>query len=106
MKCDIDDAIKTLENVKATLLPSVQKIVVLDRGWVVVGHISDKGDGEYIINEAAVIRVWGTTSGLPELQAGPTGKTKLDACSLPIHIPAHSIVFSLDIDEKAWEGAY
>lgn len=55
-----------------------QQIVVLDRGWVLVGKTEEAGD-KLVISDARCIRYWGTTSGLGQLaKSGPTEKTKLD----------------------------
>lgn len=54
-----------------------QNIVVLDRGFVYVGNVTD--EGEYLrVNNAKNIRYWGTKSGLGELTSGPLPETKLD----------------------------
>ena len=104
-ECTIDDAVEILKNVKAQIAPGTRKIVVLDRGWVAVGNLIEDGVG-LILTEAAIVRYWGTTKGLPELQGGPTSKTKLDPCSLPIRFNADSVIFTLDVDEEAWANAY
>lgn len=53
-------------------------IIVLQRGWVVVGCLSKTGT-EYSLKNGAVIRSWGTTKGLGEIaENGPTKDTKLD----------------------------
>lgn len=54
-------------------------IVVLDRGFVYIGHTSD--DGRYVrIRNAHCIRRWGTTAGLGQLaREGKQSDTKLDA---------------------------
>lgn len=55
-----------------------QQIVVLDRGWVLVGKTEESGD-KLVISDARCIRYWGTTAGLGQLaDSGPTEKTKLD----------------------------
>ena len=55
-----------------------QQIVVLDRGWVLVGKTAEDGD-TLVITDARCIRYWGTTAGLGQLaESGPTDKTKLD----------------------------
>jgi len=55
-----------------------QQIVVLDRGWVLVGKTEEAGD-KLLITDSRCIRYWGTTSGLGQLaESGPTDKTKLD----------------------------
>lgn len=54
-----------------------QNIVVLDRGFVYVGTVTD--EGEYLrITNASNIRYWGTKKGLGELTKGPLPETKLD----------------------------
>ncbi len=53
------------------------KIVVLPNGWVMVGGVSIKG-ATLRLDNGAVIRRWGTTSGLGQLVDGPTDETKLD----------------------------
>lgn len=54
------------------------RIVILQRGWVVVGRYYRKGQQCKVIN-GYVIRKWGTTQGLPELAIkGPLENTVLD----------------------------
>ena len=53
------------------------KIVVLQRGWVVVGRFKRDGN-DCTLEDASVIRTWGTTKGLGEIVPGPTSSTKLD----------------------------
>lgn len=57
------------------------RIVVLQRGWVAVGRLFKHGNN-CILENASVIRRWGTTKGLGEIALnGPTEKTVLDKCS-------------------------
>ncbi len=54
------------------------QIVVLQRGWVVVGDLTINGD-QCILKDAAVIRICETDKGLGQLAInGPTDKTKID----------------------------
>ena len=65
------------------------KIVVLQRGWVLVGDVSvsETDPNIRLMSNAAVIRVWGTSKGLGELRTGPTSSTKLDpAGTVEYHI--------------------
>lgn len=72
------------------------KIVVLQRGWVVVGDVSRMGT-QLIIENAAVIRRWGTTQGLGELAMnGPTSETVLDPCP-PINCHELTVVFEMEV---------
>lgn len=58
--------------------PAPQRIVILQRGWVMVGNWNQDGE-DVVLTNARVIRVWGTTKGLGELAlSGPTSKTVLD----------------------------
>lgn len=54
-----------------------QHIVVLDRGFVYVGNVTELPD-RVVIKDAKNIRVWGTTKGLGELREGPVSGTKTD----------------------------
>lgn len=76
----------------------MRKIYVLDRGWVLTAKTAwaNQASGEIKLDEAEVIRVWGTKAGLGELASGgPTEATKLDALGT-VTVPAKSIVFVLD----------
>jgi hypothetical protein len=77
------------------------KIVVLQRGWVVIGRFSQEGQ-DCKLTDAAVIRVWGTTKGITELVEGPASKTVLDKTSKPITFHELTVVMMLDVEEKAW----
>lgn len=85
---------------RITTRPSV-KIVVLQRGWVVVGYVTETPDRIYIDN-ARIIRTWGTTKGLGELVNGPTPETKLDPAGL---VEAHplTVVLMIVADLASWE---
>lgn len=55
-----------------------QNIIVMDRGFVYVGDVTEEQD-RLIIKNAKNLRIWGTTEGLGELRNGPiSGKTKVD----------------------------
>lgn len=75
-----------------------KRIVVLQRGWVVVGDMSESGD-ELLLSNASVIRRWGTTKGLGELAAkGPQRDTVLDPCGV---VRAHKLCVVMQIDCEA-----
>ncbi len=77
------------------------KIVILQRGWVVVGEYIQHG--EYVtLSKAAVVRKWGTTKGLPELATrGPLQDTVLDA-GPEIRFHALTEVASIKCNEAVW----
>jgi len=61
--------------------PTPRTIVVLQRGWVVVGTPQKAPAGEIHLTDASVIRRWGTTKGLGQLaREGKQPNTVLDAC--------------------------
>ena len=100
-KITINDEVYVLaKDVEVT--PTTKQIVILNRGWCVVGDYSEKGDEGYITN-ASVIRVWGTTKGLGELaEKGPLTNTKLDPCP---NVTFHKLtmVARMDVVESAWK---
>ena len=95
----------TIDGVTYTRQPdpaeSAKRIVVLQRGWVVVGDV--RHEGPYlIVTDASVVRIWGTTKGLGEIAAdGPTSKTVLDPCGT---VRAHelAVVMTIDCDAAKW----
>lgn len=76
------------------------RIVVLQRGWVVVGVYAKDGD-EVVVTDAKVIRRWGTTKGLGQLRGGPQPNTKLDDAGT-VRAHALSVVLTLDADPSGW----
>ncbi len=87
---------------KKGVKPSKKQIVILNRGWCVVGEYSEKGDECTLVN-ASVIRVWGTTKGLGELaESGPLTNTKLDPCP-NVHFHKMTMVARMDINEANWK---
>lgn len=81
------------------------KIVVLDRGWVVVGDCKKEGN-YFLISEACIIRKWGTTRGLGELaEKGPndlTLNTFLDPCP-SVRVLEKNIIFLMDVNHDNWK---
>lgn len=78
------------------------KIVILQRGWVMVGRF-EKNGSECKLHGASVIRNWGTTKGLGEIAAsGPTGSTKIDATNGLVEFDALTVVASISCNAAAW----
>lgn len=77
------------------------KIVVLQRGWVVVGQWSRDGD-DCTLTNASVIRKWGTETGLGQIaQSGPTNRTVLDPAGT-IHYDQRSMIMTIDCVDDVW----
>lgn len=78
------------------------KIVILQRGWVVVGRWSQDGDMCKLDN-AYTIRTWGTSSGLGQLALeGKQSSTKLDKAG---HVEFHILttVAIMNAREDVWD---
>lgn len=81
------------------------KIVVLQRGWVMVGRLERDGS-ECKLHQAAVIRNWGTTKGLGEIAlGGPTKDTKIDKCGGLVEFDYLTVVASISCEESKWQNA-
>lgn len=81
------------------------RIFVVKLGWVLVGNIKEETPTDFHLENAAVIRVWGTSHGLGELAVkGPLPETILDPCGEAI-IPKHAILWQTGCVEPAWVGA-
>lgn len=79
------------------------KIVILQRGWVMVGKFERKGS-DCKLHNSSVIRSWGTTKGLGELaKDGPTSTTKLDPNNGVVEFDYLTIVATISCDQKSWK---
>lgn len=79
------------------------RIVILQRGWVAVGYFSQTGSS-CELNNAAFIRVWGTTKGLGEIAVdGPTSKTILDPCP-KIRFHELTVISTIDCVRGKWQN--
>lgn len=78
------------------------KIVILQRGWVMVGKFERKGS-ECKLFDASVVRSWGTTKGLGEIaENGPTSNTKLDPCYGVVEFDYLTVVACIACNEDKW----
>lgn len=76
-------------------------LVILPRGWVMVGVCRETNNKLYMKN-ASVVRHWGTSKGLPELaNNGPLSNTMLDG-KCEMEFPMSSIIAKLKCNKKAW----
>ena len=77
------------------------KIVILDRGHVLVGNVKVENDWIETTN-ASVIRRWGTTRGLGEIaMGGPTPETKLDPIGT-VRSPIRALIGLVDCEAGKW----
>lgn len=80
------------------------KIVVLQRGWIVVGRFERSGS-QCKLHNASVIRRWGTTNGLGEIaEGGPTSSTKLDKCKGVVEFDYMTVVLTIDCEVRKWQS--
>ena len=78
------------------------KIVILQRGWIVVGRFYQNGSHCWIEN-GYVIRRWGTTKGLGELAInGKLSETILDPVP-KVEFHQLTIVASILCDQEKWK---
>jgi len=80
------------------------KIVVLQRGWVMVGRF-EKNGSECKLHKASVIRNWGTTRGLGEIAfSGPTSSTKIDPTNGLVEFDYLTVVATIICNESKWKA--
>ena len=80
------------------------KIMVLQRGWVMIGRLERDGS-ECKLHNAHVIRNWGTKKGLGELATeGAKPDTKLDACGGVVEFDYLTVVCSIAVDKSKWQN--
>lgn len=81
------------------------RIVILQRGWVMVGSYSKEGSQCFLRN-GSVVRWWGTTRGLGEIAAGgPTEKTKLDPCHGQVEFHELTAIAIIRCNPEKWRDA-
>ena len=78
------------------------RIVILQRGWVMVGRYLRNGDNCQL-SQAAVIRNWGTTKGLGEIVSeGPKKDTKIDPTNGIVEFHRATEVATISCVEEKW----
>lgn len=98
------DGVKYLkaDEIKKQEFDGSTKIVVLQRGWVLVGILDDSKPKNKLQN-ASVIRTWGTSKGLGELTDGPLSGTKLDKCNGVVEFNELTVVLTISASEEKWK---
>jgi len=82
-----------------------KRIVIVQSGWVFVG---DKTAAPHVLStirleNASVIRVWGTERGLGQLALyGPQKDTILDPCGT-VDLPLTAVLGEMHCDPGAWK---
>lgn len=77
------------------------KIIVAQRGWVYIGEYRKDGT-DHVLENAQVIRRWGTTKGLGQLaQEGPIENTKLDPLGT-VRVHELAAVALVDVTSTNW----
>jgi hypothetical protein len=80
------------------------KIVILQRGWIMVGRLTRNGS-DCVLSNASTIRRWGTTKGLGELaNEGVKKDTILDKCYGQVQFDYLTVIATIDCKEAVWVG--
>lgn len=78
-------------------------LIVLDRGWVFVGRVTE-GPSQITIDDAGCVRFWGTTKGIGQLASeGPLSATKIDPAPR-IVAPGRAVIFLMACNEERWKN--
>ena len=102
IKIDEQEYIR-IEDVDQSPKNSDIKIVILQRGWVMIGRYSEEGD-KCSLDDAMVIRRWGTTDGLGQLALkGKQTDTKLEKAG---HVDFNilTVVATINCKDQLWEA--
>lgn len=89
------------DSIKSTIPEGPIKIIILPRGWNMIGRFSK--DGQHCkLENASVIRRWGTTKGLGELaEKGPLKGTILDSCGT-VEFHELTVIAMINCKESVW----
>jgi len=101
-KVTINGKVYVLEGTQKQEFIGDVKIVILQRGWVMVGRF-EKNGSDCKLHNASVIRSWGTTKGLGELANGPTPSTKLDPCGGVVEFHELTVIATISCNPKYWK---
>ena len=86
----------------AEVCESPIKIVILQRGWVVIGRYAEIENDMCVLTDAYVIRRWGTSEGLGQLALeGKQSETKLEKTGV-VKFHKLTTVAMIDCDTKKW----
>ncbi len=78
------------------------RIVILQRGWVMVGRYRRDGDSCFL-TQASVLRNFSTTRGLGEIvKDGPTKDTKLDPTNGEVEFHRLTEIAVIKCQESKW----
>src|SRR5688572_28908342 len=79
-------------------------IVVVDKGFVLVGTTSVANGWVTVGPDCKVVRQWGTKEGLGELASNrPQSATKFDPVPTGARIPMHSLVLTIPCEPSKWK---
>lgn len=78
-------------------------LVVADRGHVWVGDVTT-GENFAIVQNARIVRRWGTENGINELaNNGPAESTRLDAEADVVKVAMKAIIALIPCREESWK---
>lgn len=78
-------------------------IVIVQSGFVLCGDMPPHTGRNIILNDAHVIRAWGTTQGIGQLAlTGRTKDTVLDPCGY-CEINPSQVLFTIDCVDRFWK---
>ena len=95
----------TINGIEYNLIPKIQdqfKIVVLERGFVFIGQVTETSDS-IKIDGARCIIYWGTTKHLGQLaKDGATKDTKLgEVCTVEVY--KSQVICQIPADSSKWK---
>ena len=98
----VKEAIETLQKATANCQEGDRHIVVIDRGWIFAGDLSqDKATGVFTLFNAVNVRKWQNGGfGMLTQSASKAGAT-LDPCE-PIKFNSSAVVFTVPIS-AGWD---
>jgi hypothetical protein len=80
------------------------KIVILQRGWVMIGRFKKTGS-DCKLYDAYIIRRWGTTNGIGELAGkGKQKDTILDKCFGIVEFDYLTVIATISCAEEKWKN--
>ena len=88
------------DSVSAPVIPGKRAVVVVDRGWIFAGDISDSPDGGKRLTRAVHVFSWqsgGFTAVVNDPKAAGADLRKM---SNPVDVPNDSIIFTVPVNDS------
>ena len=96
-----DEALEVLRDELSQCVKGERWIVVLDRGWIFVGNLSEEDNGDYVLTHCSNVRRWNKGGFGLLTKSAKEAEATLDKCN-PIKFNVSRMIFRSPIKD-GWD---